>query len=133
MNESATTPLSSAPQEAPRWFQVASPLRFVRWSISRPRRVVLLLISFAILAFAGIVGWREATFRLQLRSARTEVAKGHNAGSVRPLQICRAIHPDHAETLLLCACVARRSGSETVEEGISAKKAEEVIGKPIKT
>lgn len=89
-----------------RW--LARPLRY---ACRRPYRAAAYFILVALLvtgtAAVGGVAW----FAYHLRTARAELAAGHNAVALRHLQACRRLWSEHPEVMVLSARVARRSGA----------------------
>ncbi len=117
MNPPATTSL--APPQETRPTREGSFLRQVLRSLSsparfiyrRPGRAVLLLgiflLTCCVIAAVGLWIWFES----HLRSARNDLAKGHNSEAVRHLRACQRVRPEQREVLLLSARAARRAGS----------------------
>lgn len=85
-----------------------APVRFAR---RRPGRSALLfgtlLTALGATAATALWGWLGYNLRL----ARGEVERGHNAAATRYLASCRWVQPEHPEVLILAARVARRSGA----------------------
>jgi tetratricopeptide (TPR) repeat protein len=93
------------------------PLRVLIRIRRRPRRALALFGLIVVFVAASLYTWREVAFRSHLRTARTELARGHNSTAIAALRVCQAIHPNDDETLLLTADLARRAGSwEEAEE-----------------
>ncbi len=105
----ATPPLTPAASRPVRVLRaLAAPFRFAR---RHPRRAAFLaglaLVLAAGLAVAAVAVW----FNYHLSAARREVEAGHNAAALKHLDACHSVDPEHRETLILSARVARRSGS----------------------
>lgn len=76
-----------------------------------PWRSLLLLVLTAVVLLVAAGIWLLLWTEHHLRAARRAVERGHNWSAIRHLRACRTFRPEAPEKLLLCARVARRSGS----------------------
>jgi hypothetical protein len=86
-------------------------LTALRGVTRHPGRAALIV---GLLVLIAGTGWYVGVFlyaQSELNAARREVRRGHNGAALRHLLFCNSVLPDHPQTLLLSARVARRSGN----------------------
>jgi len=84
-----------------------APVRFVR---RRPARALLIGLALVSVASAGTALGLFVWWDAHIRQAREAVERWHNAEAFRHLTAARGLRPNHAETLILSARLARRIG-----------------------
>lgn len=90
----------------------------IRYAVRRPVRTFLILLAVTGVLSALVAGGLLVWFHHHLRQGRDAVERWHNADAFTHLTACRNLRPNHAETLLLSARLARRVGAWTEAESL---------------